>query len=36
MSGDGTDVKWQVKDKMHLIQVDDQRFEIPLSFVLGP
>lgn len=35
MSGVGTDMNWQVKDGIHMIRVDDQRFEIPVDFVLG-
>ncbi|MEM1361602.1 MAG: hypothetical protein AAGF94_07780 [Pseudomonadota bacterium] len=35
MSGVGTDTEWRLGDDLYLIRVDDQRFEIPVSFVIG-
>ena len=29
MSGTGTDTDWSLKDGIHSIRVDDQRFEVP-------
>lgn len=36
MSGNGTDVEWRREGPLHLIRVDDQRYEIPDSFIVGP
>ncbi|QPH54944.1 hypothetical protein [Pontivivens ytuae] len=33
MSGVGTDTSWSLTDGVHVIRVDDQRFEIPDAFV---
>lgn len=35
MSGVGTDIDWQLINDVHLIRVDDQRFELSDTFVLG-
>lgn len=35
MSGVGRDTDWHVAAGVHHIRVDDQRFEIPVGFVLG-
>ena len=35
MSGVGTDIDWQVQNGTYHLRVDDQRFELPRSFVLG-
>lgn len=35
MSGTGRDTDWQARDGMHLIRVDDQRFEIPDTLLFG-
>lgn len=35
MSGVGTDTEWQLESGTYAIRVDDQRFEIPQSFILG-
>ena len=35
MSGVGTDTDARVEDGLHLVRVDDQRYEIPASLVLG-
>lgn len=35
MSGVGNDVHWQIRRGVYHIRVDDQRFEIPVDFVLG-
>lgn len=35
MSGVGTDIEWALDAGTYTIRVDDQRFEIPESFVLG-
>lgn len=35
MSGTGTDTDWAVVDGIHMIRVDDQRFEIPNALVFG-
>jgi len=36
MSGAGRDIDWQRAEDRHLIRVDDQRYELPDSFVFGP
>ncbi len=36
MSGVGTDIDWQIENGVHIIRVDDQRFDVPVSFVVGP
>ncbi|WP_380057490.1 hypothetical protein ACFE33_04515 [Falsihalocynthiibacter sp. SS001] len=35
MSGVGTDTDWRLVDGIYQIRVDDQRFEIPETLVLG-
>ena len=35
MSGVGNDTDWSMEDGFHYIRVDDQRYEIPHSFILG-
>lgn len=35
MSGVGRDTDWEVADGVHLIRVDDQRFELPDALVFG-
>lgn len=35
MSGVGTDTDWRVEDGLHVIRVDDQRFEAPVVLVIG-
>lgn len=35
MSGSGVDVEWRVEDGLHIIRVDDQRYELPDSAVFG-
>ncbi|MFK7871224.1 MAG: SH3 domain-containing protein [Roseobacter sp.] len=35
MSGVGTDTDWRVQDGMHVIRVDDQQFEVPVTLILG-
>ena len=35
MSGVGTDTDWRIKDGRYLIRVDDQRYELPVEFVLS-
>lgn len=35
MSGVGTDTDWRLGDGLHVIRVDDQRFEIPHALVTG-
>lgn len=35
MSGSGTDTDWHVEDDLHLIRVDDQRYELPGSLLVG-
>ena len=35
MSGVGTDIDWQLLNDVHLIRVDDQRFEVLDTFVSG-
>jgi hypothetical protein len=33
MSGVGTDVDWSLKDAIHKIRVEDQRYEVPESLI---
>ena len=35
MSGVGTDMDWRLANDVHLVRVDDQRFELPDRFVFG-
>ncbi|WP_420332208.1 hypothetical protein [Roseibium sp.] len=35
MSGVGTDMDWRLESEVHLVRVDDQRFELPDRFVFG-
>ena len=35
MSGVGRDTDWQIKEGLHLIRVDDQRYEIPYALISG-
>lgn len=35
MSGVGKDIDWRLQDGVHLIRVDDQRFELPDRLVFG-
>ena len=35
MSGAGKDTEWRLEDGLHHIRVDDQRYELPDSFVFG-
>ncbi len=35
MSGTGRDTDWRIEDGHHVIRVDDQRYELPDTFVLG-
>ncbi len=35
MSGTGRDTEWQARDGLHLIRVDDQKFEIPDALLFG-
>ena len=35
MSGVGTDTAWKTMQNMHFIRVDDQRYEIPVDFIIG-
>jgi hypothetical protein len=35
MSGVGTDTDWEIIDGLHLIRVDDQRFELPDALIFG-
>ena len=35
MSGVGTDIDWRVEGGLHVIRVDDQRFELPVALVIG-
>ncbi|MCE0507407.1 hypothetical protein LR948_18805 [Roseivivax sp. GX 12232] len=35
MSGVGTDTDWRLEDGLHLIRVDDQRFEVPDRLISG-
>lgn len=35
MSGVGTDTEWELAEGIHHIRVDDQRFEIPETLVVG-
>lgn len=35
MSGSGTDTDWQLKDGVHVIRVDDQRYDVPHVLVFG-
>ncbi len=36
MSGTGRDTDWALREGVHVIRVDDQRYEIPDAFVFGP
>lgn len=36
MSGVGRDTDWQIETGLHLIRVDDQRFEIPHALLFAP
>jgi hypothetical protein len=36
MSGTGTDIDWRIEDGLHLIRVDDQRYEVPTATLPGP
>lgn len=35
MSGTGRDVEWSLTSGVYKIRVDDQRFEVPVAFVIG-
>ncbi|MEM1235185.1 MAG: hypothetical protein AAGH70_13775, partial [Pseudomonadota bacterium] len=35
MSGNGTDIDWQVTEGLHAIRVDDQRFDLPQALIFG-
>lgn len=35
MSGVGTDTEWRLESGLHLVRVDDQRYELPGEFVFG-
>jgi len=35
MSGSGTDTDQRIEDELHLVRVDDQRYELPDVFVFG-
>ena len=35
MSGVGTDTDWSLKDGMHIIRVDGQRYEVPDTLITG-
>lgn len=35
MSGAGRDIDWALRDGLHLIRADDQRYEIPDAFLFG-
>lgn len=35
MSGVGTDTDWSLKDGLHIIRVDRQRYEVPAALILG-
>jgi hypothetical protein len=35
MSGVGTDTDWSLKDGMHIIRVDGQRYEVPDTLIAG-
>ncbi|MGR3465795.1 hypothetical protein [Limimaricola sp.] len=35
MSGVGTDTAWRLEDGMHVIRVDDQRFDVPDALITG-
>lgn len=35
MSGVGTDNEWALKGNIHVVRVDDQRYELPDQFVFG-
>jgi hypothetical protein len=35
MSGTGMDTDWHLKGNVHIVRVDDQRYEIPDDLVLG-
>lgn len=35
MSGVGTDSDWSLKEGMHIIRVDDQRYEVPDTLIAG-
>lgn len=35
MSGVGTDTDWRVEEGLHILRVDDQRFELPDTLVFG-
>ncbi len=35
MSGVGTDTEWVLEDGLYRIRVDDQRFDIPETLVMG-
>lgn len=35
MSGTGTDTDWHVEGDLHIIRVDDQRYELPAAVISG-
>lgn len=35
MSGVGTDTDWNLKDGRHMIRVDGQRYEVPVTLIAG-
>lgn len=35
MSGSGSDTDQRIEDGLHLVRVDDQRYELPATFVFG-
>ncbi|MEO1115984.1 MAG: hypothetical protein AAFY05_26820 [Pseudomonadota bacterium] len=35
MSGVGTDMDWRLESEVHVVRVDDQRFELPDRFIFG-
>lgn len=35
MSGVGTDTDWSLKDGIHMIRVDDQRYNVPAALITG-